>query len=286
MATEFNLKLIIQALDRATAPARKIARGISAAMDRVSDAARRAGRVLARVADRVGRMGDRISSLGTDLSTTISGALSLLGGFAFRSSAQIETMTVAFESMLGSADRAREFVKRLTDFTARTPLQLAGVGASARSLLAVGVEADEVFDKLQVLGDIASGTETPLNIMASNFGKVRSTGKAMREEILQLSDRGIPIIAALAEEMGVAEENVLDLGTKGRIGFEIYEAALRRMTREGGKFFRQMEKQSRTLTGLISTLLDNLNLALGKVGDQLVKTFNVRERITQLTAFI
>ena len=75
-------------------------------------------------------------------------------------------------------EKALDMVKQLTDFTAKTPFQLEDVGAAAKMLLSFGVAGDDLIDRLQVLGDIASGATVPLKDMAAIYGKTLSKGKA------------------------------------------------------------------------------------------------------------
>lgn len=116
--------------------------------------------------------------------------------------------------------------------------------------------------------------------------KAKAKGKAMTEELLQLSDRGVPIIDVLAKKLGRSKAEIFDLASAGRISFKTFSAALRSMSEEGGIFANQMDKQSATLAGIFSTLTDNISLALGAIGQQLVTTFRVKENMTALIAFI
>jgi tape measure domain-containing protein len=160
--------------------------------------------------------------------------------------------------MLGSADKAKDAIKGLRDFSASTPFQFEGIAQSARQLLAFGVTSDELQGKLKFLGDIASGAGVPLNDMAAIFGKAKAKGKAMTEELLQMSDRGVPIIKVLGERLGKTGEEIFDMASKGEISFDILESALKSMSEEGGIFFNLMDERSKTLSGRLSTLKDNI----------------------------
>ena len=101
----------------------------------------------------------------------------LVGKFTLRAAAQMEQMRVAFESMLGSPQAALDMVKRLTDFAARTPFQIQGIGASAKQLLAFGVQADDIVPTLQMLGDVAGRGGRPVTGHGSDFGKSMAKGE-------------------------------------------------------------------------------------------------------------
>lgn len=268
MATEFSVSTIIKAVDRASAPLRQVAKS--------AEQVQRSFRGVARA-------GESMTRASRALSTRLTLPILGVGAASINAAADMETMTVAFESMLGSGEAATRMMEQLSNFTATTPFQLEGVAASAKQLLAFGVSAEDMTDTLQVLGDIASGANVPLRDMAAIYGKIKAKGKAMTEELMQLSDRGIPIIAVLAEQYGVAEDAVFDLASQGEISFADMEQAMNTMTSEGGIFFEQMIKQSTTFNGLMSTLGDNVTLTLGKIGMNLIEVLNLKPAIVSLT---
>jgi tape measure domain-containing protein len=220
------------------------------------------------------------------MSATVTAPLALVAGFALKASAEMETLQVSFETMLGSAEKAKVLVQGLTKFAASTPFQITDIGKASKQLLAFGVAGDEVLGKLKFLGDISAGANVPLGDMAAIFGKVKAKGKAMTEELLQLSDRGVPIIDVLSKGFGVTGEQIFKMASKGQISFDVMEKALKSMASKGGLFFNQMQRQSGTLGGLFSTLKDNVNIALAKIGDTLVKTFDVKGNIKKFIEMI
>lgn len=267
----FNVSYVFEAIDKFSG----IGSRIKSKVDQISTS-------FNKMRKKIKAAGKTLDKVGKNLSLKVTAPLIALAGFSLKAAADIETMEVAFESMTGSAEKASEVVKSLIDFTARTPFQLEGVGKAAKQLLSFGVSVDDLEGKLKFLGDISAGANVPLSDMASIFGKVKAKGKAMTEEILQLSDRGIPIIDVLAKRLGVAKNRIFDLASEGKLSFKIIQDALVSMTEKGGIFFNQMDKQSKTLGGVFSTLKDNINLALASIGIQLVKTFDLKEVLSSM----
>ena len=179
---------------------------------------------------------------------------------------RFEQAEVAFESMLGSAEKAKKMIAELAEFSAKTPFQFEDIIQATRTLLAFGVSSSEVNNKLQYLGDIAAGAQVPLAELAQIFGKVQTKGKAMTEEILQMSERGIPVIDALAKEFGVSKEAIFKMAEQGKLTATVVEKALKGMTTEGGIFANQMVKQSETIMGRWSTLKDVTTLSFSALG--------------------
>jgi tape measure domain-containing protein len=212
-------------------------------------------------------------------------AFAALGAAVVGPTAALERMQVAFTSALGDASKANALIDELKEFSAKTPFQLENIGQAARQLLAAGVAAKDITETLKVLGDIASGANIPLSDMASIFAKIENKGKAMTEELLQLSDRGIPILQILADKMGVSKDAIFELASQGKISAKVIGEAFEEMTSKGGMFADQMAKQSETLSGKWSTLKDNAGLLAAAIGDKLApilkRTLDLMISLTQ-----
>lgn len=271
----FNISYIYQIKDK-----------FSATADKIKSKTVGIGKSFDKLQAKVKKLSQKFNSLGKGLSLKVTAPILAVAGFALKSAADIETLGVAFESMTGSAKQSAKIVKGLISFAAKTPFQLIGIGKAAKQLLAAGVTVDNLQGKLKFLGDISAGANVPLSDMAAIFSKAKAKGKAMTEELLQLSDRGIPIISVLSKQLGVAKDEVFELASKSRISFSVLEKAMVSMSAKGGVFADQMKKQSNTLAGVWSTLKDNVNLALASLGAQIVKTFDLKNTINSVIAVI
>lgn len=234
----------------------------------------------------ISKFSKSLKDAGRAMAARLTLPLAIFGGVALKQAANLETLQVSLESMTGSTKKASALMKDLIKFTATTPFKLEGVGAATKTLLAFKVQQDEMIPTLRMLGDIAAGTNAPLTDIAQIFGKAKAKGKLMTEEILQLAERGIPIIDVLAEGFGVTKAQIFEMASKSQISFDVMQKALARTTAKGGVFFKQTEKQSQTLAGVYSTLQDNAGLALAEIGNQMVKVFNLKEKIKNFTASI
>jgi len=282
MAKQFDISILLKVINKATKPLTKIDTGLK----KVDKSTSKLNKSMKKLGDQTVKVGKSFKKVGSSLSLKLTAPLLGAGLMALKSSADIETMGVAFESMLGSAEKASKVVKDLVDFTAKTPFQLEGVGKAGKQLLAFGVAEEDLIPRLKVLGDIAAGTNAPLSDIAQIFGKIKAKNKAMTEEILQLSDRGIPIIKMLSEEYGITGEQVLKAAEKSKLSFDVIFKAMTKMSNKGGIFENQMEKQSNTMAGIFSTLKDNIVIAFATIGDELDKQFKIKEAMKGLIVTI
>ena len=177
---------------------------------------------------------------------------------AAKDAAQLEVINTQFEVMLKSASAAQKQVEELQEFAASTPFQLTGLSEATKQLLSFGVAQKDILPTLQQLGDIAAGVGADITELTIPFGRLVSTQKLTLQELDKFADRGVNIYAELAKQTGRSLKTIRDDISRGRIPFEEFTTALGNMTGETGLFFNGMEKQSKTLTGVISTLGDNL----------------------------
>lgn len=189
-----------------------------------------------------------------------------------KSRGQMEQYEIAFEVMLGSAEKAGKLLEEITEFAEKTPFELNGLVKSSKELLAFGVEADKVIPTLETLGNIASGTGVDISRLTFVFGQVKTAGKLFAQDLNQFTQAGVPLISALAKELNIAEEEVKQFGSEGKIAFEDVERAL--TTLGNTKFANLMKRQNDTVLGQFSNLQDvigKFTRSLGKPLEGVVK---------------
>ena len=181
---------------------------------------------------------------------------------------QFQKLEVAFNTMLGSADKADALMAQLVRTAAITPFDLEGVAQGAKQLLAYGMEAENVNETLTRLGDIAAGLSMPLNDLVYLYGTTMAQGRLYTQDLNQFTGRGIPMIEELAKVFGVAESKVKELVEAGRVGFPEVQKVIENLTGEGSKFGGLMEEQSKTITGQISNIKDAIASMFNGMGKQ------------------
>lgn len=205
------------------------------------------------------------------------GGLLSTGMKAVGLAASTEATEMAFKSLIGNAELAQKTLKDLRQFAAETPFEQPEILAAAKQMIAFGESADNIVPTMRSLGDVASALEIPLGSLTYLFGTLKSQGRAMTVDINQFAMRGIPIWRELEAQLGKTNAEVREMVEKGQINFGHIEQAFKKMTGPGGQFFRMMEEQSKTLSGLFSTMKDNINMALTDIGTILVEQLGLKE---------
>lgn len=199
--------------------------------------------------------------------------------------ANVESLSVQFRVLLGDADAAKKVLGDITEFASTTPFQKDDLVQAGRSLLAFGTAADDVVGDLRMLGDISAGVGVNIGELAQIYGKARVQGRLFAEDVNQLTGRGIPVIQEFARQFGVADSEVKKLVEQGKIGFPQLQEAMRNLTGEGGRFQNMTKELSDTAAGRFSTLKDNVLLSLTKIGEALMKEFDLKQLTSDLTEF-
>jgi tape measure domain-containing protein len=173
--------------------------------------------------------------------------------------------------MRGDEQVAKALQTQLVALARETPFSLVEVQDATKQLLAFGFSAGDVTKNIRMLGDVASALKIPFSDIAYIYGTLKTQGRAYTRDIMQFTQRGIPVIKELAKQFNVTEEAVSKMVEEGKVGFKDIEKAFQSMTSSGGMFFNMMQEQAKTTGGQISALGDNwqqllVNLGQSKTG--------------------
>jgi tape measure domain-containing protein len=180
---------------------------------------------------------------------------------------EMEKTRVAFATFLKDGEKANKLISQLNEFANVTPFNNQEVIKSGRVLLAANIPAEQIRETLKSIGDVSAGANVPLTEMAAIYSKAMNKGRVQAEELNQLAERGVPILQTFAEMFGVSTQEVMKMGSEGKLTSDLLTQAFQKMTGEGGIFFNLMDKQSATLGGKISTLKGKFQLLGSELGE-------------------
>ncbi len=249
------------------------------ARDRLSQAFNKMGNKSRDFGNRANRAFNKASASGSRFGDIIKGILGAqllrrgfqllkegLGNFITQASL-IEDATANFTPLMGSVEKATELVDALNQEAASTPFQFEGISKIASQLLPVmNGSIEDTIDTFRLLGDTAGGNMEKLTSITRGFTKAMLLGKPDMESLKMIAEAGVPIFTEMAKSMGITTDQLFEMSRAGLITNADLTKTFQDMTSEGGLFFRGMEIASLTLTGKLSTLKDNINLAFGAIG--------------------
>lgn len=213
-----------------------------------------------------GNIQNAVKKFGSTMTSMVTAPLAGLAMGAVKASADLEKLEVSFISLTGGAEQAAAMMQNLNAFTARTPFQIENVANAARQLIASGTEVSQVNDQLQFLGDIAATSGVSIEEIAAIFAKVNAKGKVELENLNQLAERGIPIFKALSDATGLPADK---LGA-GAVSVQQFNETLQQFATDGGFAAGAMDRLSQTVSGKLSTALDNVKLAGAEMVESLM----------------
>ena len=201
------------------------------------------------------------------------GGLALGAGFTMLAKTGIEAamtmegLNAEFKVMTGSAERAAGVIREISEFAAKTPFDKLGLSRAAKTLMAFGLQSEKVVPTLRMLGDIAGADQNKLNGLALVFGQIQSTGRLMGQDLLQLINQGFNPLTEISKQTGMSVADLRKAMEKGAISADMVTLAFKSATSAGGLFYGNLEAQSQTLQGRISTLKDNFVTALQNMAE-------------------
>ena len=179
---------------------------------------------------------------------------------------EFQKLEQSFQTLLGSEEQANDLMKQLVRTAATTPFDLQGVARGARQLLAYGVAADKVNEKITQLGDIASGMGLSIDYITTLYGTTISKAHMDTMDLKQFKGQGIAIDEAIAEVMEVQKERIPELITAGEVTGEIVEKAIDVLAGGQGKFAGMMANQAKSISGQISNIQDAVDSMFNELG--------------------
>lgn len=210
-----------------------------------------AGRLQRGIARTRGAIGKAGRAIGSQLTGSVSGAgvtaasgfmgtftktlaplaaaagLGSLLGKGFTRLANIEDAEAKLRGLGHSAETVQQVMDNALKSVEGTAFGLDEAAGVAAGLLAAGVKPGEELERvLKGVGDAATIGGTSMSEMGAIFNKVAAGGVIQGEEIAQLSDRGIPILQLLGEQMGVTALEAKEMASRGEVSFADFAAAM------------------------------------------------------------
>lgn len=206
----------------------------------------------------------------------IGAGLAALGVASVKAGASLQSTKTAFTNMLGSAEKAQNFLGKMQDFAAKTPFEFSQVSQAAQKFIAFGFSAEQVIPTLTAVGDAAAGVglgAEGINRITLALGQMAAKSKVQAGEMMQLTETGIPAWKMLADQIGVSVPEAMDRVSKGTIDAATGIAAL--VSGMEQSFGGMMDQQSQTISGTWSTLMDGLEQSAAQVGLQIAEALNL-----------
>jgi len=219
----------------------------------------------------LGKVGKSMAIAGAGMTAAIT--LPAIGAAAgmLKVAMSMEQSQIAFTTMLKSGEKATVFLKDLREFAKSTPFEFTELQDASRRLLAMGFAAEKILPMMTNIGDAVSGLglgAEGVDRVTLALGQLQAKGKVSGQEMMQLTEAGIPAWKYLAESMGKSTAEVMKMSEQGLIpAGQAIDYILAGMNKDFGGM---MAAQSKTAAGQLSNLKDVIVALAADMGESLL----------------
>lgn len=217
--------------------------------------------------------------------TALLGVGSAIGtiGWGMKLAADAEQTQIAFEVMLGSADKARAILGELKAYADKSPFGGMEVNEFAQQLANYGIQAQDLVPTIKQLGDIAAGDANKFRSLATAFGQTVAMGKLQGGEKNQFINAGFNPLQEISRTSGESMASLTKRMEAGTLSVNEVANALRTATSEGGRFFGMTDRQAGTAAGKFSTLKDAAATAMRDIGASIMENMDTSGWMDKIT---
>lgn len=180
--------------------------------------------------------------------------------FSLKGAADMQMLRTSLDTLTGSAEEGSKIFQQLNKYAAKTPYQTKELAQAAKTMMAFGINAGDTMNALKMLGDVALGDRERLSGLSLAFAQVQSTGRLMGQDLLQMVNQGFNPLQIISEKTGKSMAVLKKEMENGAISADMVTEAFKIATSEGGRFYGGAEQGSKTLSGVFSTLSDNVQM--------------------------
>lgn len=187
----------------------------------------------------------------------------------FDLTSQVQQAKIAFTQLSGSAEQANKLFKDIQIFAAKTPFDQLWLVDGAKRLLAYGFQAKQVIPIMNSLGNAVSaswGWQEALNGVIVALWQMQTKGKLVQQELNQIAERWVPIFQILKDKLWLTQEQMWKVWEQGITAARAIPLILEWINERFGGI---MDKQSKTLQGQLSNIIDILKINVSAVWEEL-----------------
>jgi tape measure domain-containing protein len=180
---------------------------------------------------------------------------------------RLQQATITFTTFLGSTDAANQHLRELARFAAATPFQFPDLVQASVRMQAMGFAARDVIPDLRAIGDAEAalgGGKEGIDRVVLALGQMQTKGHVAGQEILQLTEAGIPALQYLAEAYGKTTAEIDKMISAGKVDAGTGVQAILAGLAADPRFAGMMDQQSRSFAGSMSNITDSAQMALAK----------------------
>lgn len=281
----FKISYIYDLVDNISPQLKKIQSNLEQVNNKVANTAQSMSNSFNKVGDTLKQTSQSVKNVGSTLAP-FSVAMGLIGVKAFKSAAEFEMLRIRMNVLTGSVEMGGKAFAEVTKYAAKTPFQIQDISKSLNMMMSTGgMGFEEAMKTIKILGDIAAISGGEMSGMALALSQTSATSKLLGQDFNQFVNNSVPLMKILKDYTGKTTAQIMQMKEDGALSFDIVAKAMEKATKAGGLFENGAEIMSTTLSGLASSLIDNVNIAFAELGAEMAKVIGASEQITKLSDF-
>jgi tape measure domain-containing protein len=234
------------------------------ALDRTTTAASGLINKLQSVRLNLGGMGSTLAGLGAGAAA--GGMMSLAAG--------AEQTAIAFEVLLGSAEKSKDMIEAMRALDMKTVFGMRELSDAAKMMLNFGVAGEEVVPVLSMITDIAAGDSVKLEGLTRAFGQISGAGRLMGQDLNQMIQNGFSPLETISKTTGESMASLKRRMEEGRISIDEVRQSLVWATTGTGRFAGMNDRMSQTTAGQYAKLKSEVEMLAIAMGTTLLPEAN------------
>lgn len=185
---------------------------------------------------------------------------------------EFELQQRSLEAILQNKTEADTIFNKTVALAVQSPFQIKELVSYTKQLAAYRIESDKLYDTTKRLADVSAGLGVDMQRLILAYGQVKAAAYLRGTEVRQFTEAGINLygeLQALFKERDQADyttAQIVDMISKRQVTFEDVEEVFRRITDQGGIFYRMQEIQAETLQGKIANFKDSVDVMMNEIG--------------------
>lgn len=185
---------------------------------------------------------------------------------------EFELQQRSLEAILQNKTEADTIFNKTVALAVQSPFQIRELVSYTKQLAAYRIESDKLYDTTKRLADVSAGLGVDMQRLILAYGQVKAAAYLRGTEVRQFTEAGINLYGELQryfqEVKGEAytTAQIVDMISKRMVTFEDVEQIFKRITDQGGIFYRMQEIQAETLQGKIANFKDSVDVMMNEIG--------------------
>ena len=225
------------------------------ATNKACAACQKANSQFAKLGDTITRINNIYAAAATAVGK-LQSAMSKLIDTGAENELQKMNMTTLFR---GNAQAAQDMFDKITQYGKATVYDKAGLIEAQKTMMSFGVSAEQSYNTLRQIGDIAMGDTQKMQSLALAFAQATSAGKLQGQDLMQLINAGFNPLQTISERTGQSIATLKEQMAQGKISADMLAQAFQWATDQQGLFYQGAEKAGTTTIGRINQLKDTFD---------------------------